>query len=194
MKCSQCGMILNEGVYVCHSCGKDNQEQSTNVLKLDNASAIPKPIPVPTPVDNSNLQPVEPAQVVNNPLPVQPIPVTPVTPPTPSNAIQAFPEAFNGGTQTNENAVVDEPIVAPTPVVQPDPIVQPQVVTPSPMQVQSQVTPPPINYGPVPNNSITQPKKKSNTGLAIITVLLGIIALVIVIMVIMNLMSTGQTA
>jgi len=191
MKCSQCGTILSDGVTVCPSCGKDNQEQNTNVLKLDNVSTIPRPIPIPKPIENNDIKPVEPASIVNNTLPVQPIPVTSVTPPKPSNAIQAFPGAFNPGTHPTETSVVDEPIVQPTPVV------QPQVVPLQPMQIQSQVQPQVQsmnNNMPIQNNQVQQNNKKSNTGLAVITVLLGIIALVIVIMVIMNFMSTGQAA
>ena len=194
MKCNQCGTIVNDGVSVCPTCGNSLEEQKTNILKLDDATQIPKPIPIPSPIEqaNNNVQPVEQPQVINNPLPVQPIPV-PQAEPVKTNAIQAFPDAFNPSQPQVEPAVVDEPMVS-APPVQPIPVEPTPVVTPQP--VVQPVVPPTINYAPNPPQlSAVTPvtkKQKSNTGLAILTAILGIVALVIVILVIMNFMSNGQ--
>lgn len=195
MKCSQCGNDLAEGVNVCSVCGLNNETNSPNVLKLDNSIATP--IPIEQPVNNvSAPAPVEIQQPINNSLPVQPIPIqTPVTPiqqntiSNNQNAIQAFPQAFNP-TTSDDNDIIDETqvqptIVTPTPVVtpMPQPVISPTVVAPpQPQMVNSQPT------------EVGVSKKKSNKGLLLLTIVLGIIALIIVVLVIMKIFNIGQIA
>ena len=171
MKCKQCGTELTEGVNICPSCGLAIEEKQTTVLKLDNVESVVKPIPVETAnvIPNEEVKPVEIKQPVEANLPVQPIPVEKVEVQSEGNAMNTFPGAFTPNNKL-DNAIVDEPIIpALAPVAQP---VQPQVQQPVQPSVQ-----------PVKQEEV---KVKSNKGLTIITVILGIIAFIVLVLVVMN--------